>query len=324
MPASASPGSRKQCEQLSAGIEGLQGVDIKTLQVNVGLRCNQSCRHCHLNCSPERTEMMDWSTIEHVLSAAEAVSADLVDITGGAPELNPNLTRFIEALDRTGRAVQVRTNLTALLEPALSGMIHFLRERSVRLVASMPCYLEENVVAQRGDHVYERSIEAIRRLNAVGYGTPGGLQLNLVHNPGGASLPPEQSALEDDYRRELWQRFGLSFTHLLVITNMPLGRFGDELHRQGRFEGYLELLRRSFNSATVEGLMCRHQVSVGWDGTLYDCDFNLALRWPVNHGTPDHISRFDPATLRQRRIVTGLHCLGCTAGHGSSCGGALT
>lgn len=323
MPVSPSCGSSDLCEQRPAGPEGLQALDIKTVQVNVGLRCNQSCRHCHLNCSPERTETMDWPTMAHVLSAAETVSADLVDITGGAPELNPNLARFIETLGRAGRAVQVRTNLTALLEPGLSGMIEFFREHGVRLVASMPCYLEENVTAQRGDRVYQMSIEAIRRLNAAGYGTPDGLQLNLVYNPGGPSLPPEQSALEGDYRRELSRHLGLSFTRLLVITNMPLGRFGEALRRQSRYEAYMDLLRQSFNPATVEGLMCRHQVSVGWDGTLYDCDFNLALGWPVNHGVPNHIQCFDPATLRHRRIITGPHCLGCTAGHGSSCGGTL-
>jgi radical SAM/Cys-rich protein len=202
-------------------------------------------------------------------------------------------------------------------------MIGFLREHRVSLVGSMPCYLEENVAAQRGPDAYNRSGEAIRRLNAVGYAMDDGLELNLVYNPVGPFLPPEQSALEKDYRRELGERFGASFTRLLTITNMPLGRFGDDLRRHGQFQQYMELLRKSFNPATVLGLMCRHQISVGWDGTLYDCDFNLAMSYPVDHGAPNHIRRFDPGLLSNRRIVTDRHCLGCTAGHGSSCAGSL-
>jgi radical SAM/Cys-rich protein len=199
----------------------------------------------------------------------------------------------------------------------------FLRNHQVQLVASLPCYLEENVRAQRGEGVYAKSIEAIKRLNALGYGTGSGLPLNLVYNPGGPFLPSSQSALEEDYRRELHQRFGITFTHLLTITNMPLGRFRLELIQQNQERNYLDLLRKSFNPQTVNGLMCRHQISVGWDGTLYDCDFNLALGLPVNHGAPDHIRSFKPEDLKMRRVVTGEHCFTCTAGSGSSCGGAL-
>ncbi|KKN13826.1 hypothetical protein LCGC14_1002480 [marine sediment metagenome] len=217
----------------------------------------------------------------------------------------------------------MRTNLTVLRERGQEGMIDFLRDHAVGLVASMPCYLEENVNAQRGPAVYQRSIEVIRRLNEAGYGIKGGLQLNLVYNPAGAFLPPEQEALEQDYRRELQMCFGISFSRLLTIANMPLGRFASQLKAEDRQAQYMRLLEESFNPATVPGLMCRHQVSIGWDGTLYDCDFNLALKLPVNHSAPDHISRFDPALLACRRIVTGQHCLGCTAGHGSSCGGSL-
>jgi radical SAM/Cys-rich protein len=202
-------------------------------------------------------------------------------------------------------------------------MPEFFREHEVQLVASMPCYLEENVRAQRGAGVYEKSIEAIKRLNAIGYGRDPGLPLNLVYNPGGAFLPSPQSALEEDYRRELGQRFGIVFTHLLTITNMSLGRFRTELSRQDKEQDYLRLLRDSFNPQTVGGLMCRRQLSVGWDGTLFDCDFNLALGLPVNHGAPDHIRFFNMGDLQTRRIVTGEHCFGCTAGAGSSCGGAL-
>ncbi|MFP4356794.1 MAG: arsenosugar biosynthesis radical SAM (seleno)protein ArsS [Phycisphaerae bacterium] len=303
--------------------EGLRGLGIETIQVNVGLRCNQSCRHCHLECSPARTESMDWETMAAVKAAALQAGASIVDIAGGAAELNPHLRRFIGALRQAQLDVQVRTNLTVLLEPGQEDMMDFLREHQVRLVASMPCYLQENVDAQRGPHAYEHSIEAIRRLNAAGYGREGGLQLNLVYNPAGPVLPPPQAELEQDYRRELRDRFGIEFSRLLTITNMPLGRFGAELKAAGRAGEYLRLLEDSFNPATVDGLMCRHQISVGWDGTLYDCDFNLALNLPVNHSVPGHISRFDPAALRCRRIVTGEHCLGCTAGNGSSCGGEL-
>ena len=309
---------------VSEGRDELTALSIDTIQVNVGLRCNQSCRHCHLECSPARTEMMDWDTMSAVKAAALRAGVSLVDITGGSPELNPHLRRFVGELRDAGLDIQVRTNLTVLLEGGREGLIDFLRDHTVRLVASMPCYLEENVDHQRGSRTYGRSIEAIRRLNTAGYGAEGGLQLNLVSNPAGPELPPDQAELEQDYRRELQSRFGISFSNLLTITNMPLGRFGRKLKAENREVEYMRLLAESFNPATVPGLMCRHQVSVGWDGTLYDCDFNLALKLPVNHGASDHISRFDPALLGRRCIVTGRHCLGCTAGSGSSCGGSLT
>ncbi|MBI5116029.1 arsenosugar biosynthesis radical SAM protein ArsS [Candidatus Poribacteria bacterium] len=296
---------------------------IETLQVNLGLRCNQQCRHCHVSASPRRTEMMEWPTIRLVLDTAENLQYKLVDLTGGAPELNPHFHRFVEALRRHGLPVQVRTNLTVLLEPGMENMPEWYRENEVCLVASLPCYLEENVRAQRGRGVYEKSVAAIKRLNAVGYGVSDDLQLDLVYNPGGPFLPPEQTSLEADYRRELAERFGITFSRLLTITNMPIGRFQAELSRQSCEKEYLKLLQESFNPQTLEGLMCRRQLSVGWDGTLFDCDFNLALGRAVNHGAPDHITRFDPSLLKRRRIVTGDHCFGCTAGAGSSCGGAL-
>jgi radical SAM/Cys-rich protein len=302
---------------------GLYSMQIDTLQVNLGLRCNQQCNHCHLEASPQRPEMMEWPVMELVLEAVRSSRCRLVDLTGGAPELNPHFRRFVTDLRRTGCTVQVRTNLTVLLEPGMEGLPEFFREHEAHLVASMPCYLEENVSAQRGKGVYEKSIAVIRRLNALGYGVEPSLPLNLVYNPGGAFLPPLQVALEEDYRRELGNRFGIAFTRLLTITNMPLGRFRAYLSRQSLETSYITLLRKSFNPDTVDGLMCRHQISIGWDGTLYDCDFNLALGLPVNHGAPDHIHAFRPAELWKRRIVTGEHCFGCTAGAGSSCGGAL-
>ena len=266
---------------------------------------------------------MPWFVMEQVLEATEGCQCQWVDLTGGAPELNPNFRWLVTTLRRQGQTIQVRTNLTVLLEPGMEDMPAFLKEHQVRLVASLPCYLEENVCAQRGQGVYEKSIQAIRGLNALGYGSEAALSLNLVYNPRGPFLPPTQGALEKDYRRELGNRFGIQFTHLLTITNMALGRFKSELDRQDQRKGYLQLLRDSFNTKTVEGLMCRQQISIGWDGTLYDCDFNLALGLPVDHGAPDHIQSFRASRLRKRRIVTGEHCFACTAGAGSSCGGAL-
>jgi radical SAM/Cys-rich protein len=302
---------------------GLQSERIKTLQVNLGLRCNQQCVHCHLEASPERTEAMEWATMVMVLEAAKRTGCELVDLTGGAPELNPNFCSFVAALRKEGFPIQVRTNLTVLLEPGMETMPEFLRKQRVRLVASLPCYLEENVCGQRGPGTYEKSIRVLKILNSIGYGLDSGLPLDLVYNPGGPFLPPSQSALEQAYRHELAQRFGIVFNRLLTITNMPLGRFQRELDRRGQRETYLRLLQEAFNPQTLWGLMCRHQLSVGWDGKLYDCDFNLALRLPVDHGAPDHIRAFSAALLLRRRIVTGDHCFGCAAGSGSSCGGAL-
>lgn len=296
---------------------------LDTLQVNVGFVCNQSCAHCHLGCSPDRTEEMDWPVMEMVADAAGRAGCRLVDITGGAPELNPHFRRFVSVLRERGYGVQVRTNLTALTDPGAEDLPLFLRDRGVALVGSMPCYLEQNVDAQRGPGVYDRSVRALKRLNELGYGCEDGPPLSLVYNPAGPALPPEQGGLEADYRKELGGRFGIRFTRLLTITNMAIGKFRDDLRRSGQEEDYLRLLRDSFNPDTVDGLMCRHQVSVGWDGVLYDCDFSLALGLPVDHGASNHISAFDPDQLCRRRIVTGAHCFGCTAGRGSSCAGAL-
>jgi radical SAM/Cys-rich protein len=303
--------------------DGLFSDAISTLQVNLGLKCNQQCLHCHLECSPQRNEMMEWQVMELVLKAVDSSRCGLADLTGGAPELNPSFRRFVTALREKGCFVQVRTNLTALLDADLKDLPGFFKEYGIRLVASLPCYTKENVCAQRGAGVFEKSIEAIRRLNSFGYGLEPSLPLNLVYNPGGPFLPSPQLSLEKDYRRELAEGFGIVFTNLLTITNMPLGRFQKELFRQGQMESYLQLLRDSFNSATVSGLMCRYQVSIGWDGTLYDCDFNQALGLSVNHGAPDHIRSFVTGKLHKRRIMTGEHCFGCTAGAGSSCGGSI-
>lgn len=306
-----------------SGHEGVFSETIETLQVNLGLRCNQQCLHCHQESSPLRQEMMDWPVMELILNAVDASGCRFADLTGGAPELNPHFRRFVVSLRGKGCHVKVRTNLTVLFEQGMEDLPEFFREQAVELIASLPCYTMENVRSQRGPGVYEKSIEAIRRLNTLGYGVEPSLPLNLVYNPGGPFLPSEQLTLEEDYRRELAERFGIAFTHLLTITNMPLGRFGKDLALHRQLEPYRDLLRQSFNPATVPGLMCRRQVSIGWDGTLYDCDFNLALDLPVNHGAPDNIRAFTPEALRTRRIVTGDHCFGCTAGAGSSCGGSI-
>lgn len=303
--------------------EPLHGDGISTFQVNVGLKCNLACLHCHVKSSPRRKEMMTWETMRLVIGAARRSGARLVDITGGAPEMHPRLRDFIVELRGHGFDVMVRTNLTILLEEGYDDFPAFFRAHQVKLVASMPCYLKENVDGQRGAGVYDASVEALRHLNKEGYGVDEALPLDLVYNPGGPSLPPAQQALEADYQRELNNRFGIFFTRLLTITNMPIGRFQMDLRKQGRDGEYMDRLTGAFNPSTLDGLMCRRQVNVDWDGVIYDCDFNLALRLPVDHGAPCHIRDFDPAALARRRIVTGRHCFGCTAGAGSSCGGAL-
>ena len=258
-----------------------------------------------------------------ITKAAGKIDCRLVDITGGAPELHPHVRRFVEAIDSQRIPVMVRTNLTVLLMPEMEPMPQFYREHGVQLVASLPCYLEENVDRQRGAGVYTKSIEAIRLLNEIGYGRDETLRLSLVYNPVGPHLPPNQTALEADYRRELKNRFDIDFTNLITITNMPIGRYIGDLRKQNKHDDYMRLLKDAFNPATIEGLMCRHQINIDWAGNIYDCDFNLALNLCVDHGAPTHIRDFDPVVHAKRRIVTGNHCFGCTAGCGSSCGGAL-
>ena len=303
--------------------DGLRNTETEIFQVNLGRLCNLSCAHCHLDCSPLRTEVMTRSTMERIVGIVGDGDFRLVDLTGGAPEIHPRFRPFVDALCGTGSNVQVRTNFTALLEPGQDGTTEFLRERRVRLVGSMPCYLQENVDTQRGDGTYELSVAAIRRLNGLGYGVAGGVELDLIYNPGGAFLPGDQAELEAAYKDELGKRFGISFDRLAVITNMPIGRFGRELTEKGQADAYMGELRQAFNRATLEGLMCRHQVCVDWDGTMYDCDFNIALGMELNHGAPNRIEDYARSALHGRRIVTGNHCFACTAGAGSSCGGVL-
>jgi radical SAM/Cys-rich protein len=295
----------------------------QTIQLNLGLRCNLSCRHCHVEGGPHRTEIMSWETMQAVLRLARSFPAARIDLTGGAPELNPHFRRFVQTAREQGHPVQVRTNLTVLFEAGMEDIPEFYRRHQVQLVASLPCYLDRNVDAQRGSGVFTKSMQALRRLNQLGYGRDEALQLNLVYNPGGPSLPPDQAGLETDYRQQLRETSGVTFSRLLTITNMPIGRFLEDLRRQDQEDLYWQLLEESFNPHTVDGLMCRHQICVAWDGSLSDCDFNQVLGLGLADGLPRRIDQIDPQQLSGRQIVTDRHCFGCTAGCGSSCGGAL-
>ena len=309
---------------LEATAAPLHAESIDTIQVNIGLTCNLACRHCHVEASPKRTEQMNWETMTLVLDAARRSGARTIDITGGEPAMNPDFRRFVTAARAEDFEVIVRTDLTVMLEEGYRDLPEFLAGQRVHLVASLPCYLPDNVNRQRGLRVYERSVEVIRMLNGVGFGVSEDLPLDLVYNPLGPALPPDQAGLERDYRRELRTRFGIEFTRLITITNMPIGRFLRDLERDGRAAAYGALLSGRFNPATVPSLMCRRQVHVSWDGSLHDCDFNYALGIHTNSGAPTHIREFDVQRLERRRIQTDSHCFGCTAGCGSSCGGSLT
>jgi len=298
----------------------LRAGGVSVLQVNVGKLCNQTCAHCHVDAGPDRREIMTAETAELCLDVLARHETPTLDITGGAPELNPNFRRLVTRGRELGRHVIDRCNLTILLVPGFADLPEFLAAQRVEVVASLPCYLMENVDKQRGAGVFDKSIEALRRLNAVGYGTD--LPLTLVYNPVGPSLPPAQAKLESAYREQLRSRFGIEFSRLFTITNMPISRFLDDLVRSGKLEAYMDKLILAYNPAAVDGLMCRTTLSVGWDGRLYDCDFNQMLDLEVT-GAVQHIRDFDLGRLTGRRIVTRQHCYGCTAGAGSSCGGSI-
>jgi radical SAM/Cys-rich protein len=311
-------------EKLAAHGLALRAGRVETLQVNVGKLCNQACKHCHVDASPARTEIMTRETAVQVLDAVRRFQIPTLDITGGAPELNPSFRHLVAEARRAGAHVMVRHNLTVMFEPGQEDLPEFFREHSVEVVSSLPYFLEQQTDAQRGRGVFEKSIEALRRLNAVGYGREGGaLKLNLVYNPVGAFLPPAQDAIENDFKRELLSRYGVTFDSLYTITNMPIRRFLEYLRRSGNEERYMRKLVEAFNPATVEGLMCRTLVSVDWTGRLFDCDFNQMLELGVADELPQTISDFDPSRFGGREVMTGAHCFGCTAGAGSSCGGAV-
>ncbi len=306
---------------------------IPTLQINIGYVCNLACFHCHVESSPARTapgENMDEPTARRVLAWALAQpEIETVDLTGGSPEMNRNFRWMVEAIRASGRTVMDRCNPTVITHrDRRTGATYdwipaFLAENRVHVVASMPCYLEDNVDRQRGRGAYNRSVEGLRRLNELGYGTDPALELTLVYNPNGPHLPPPEEELEEDYRRELKDRFGLVFTRLWTITNMPIKRWRHQLERDDQIGAYMDLLINAFNPATIEGLMCRHQINIDPQGRPFDCDFNQALDLPTPGGRGRFIWEYEMDELRSRRIATADHCYGCTAGAGSSCGGAL-
>ena len=307
------------------GLPTLQACGIDTLQINVGKVCNQTCTHCHVDAGPTRRESMTRETAVQVIELLRRTSIRTLDITGGAPEMNPNFRWLVEQARSLGRRVIDRCNLTILMTGEFKkDLPEFLAEHRVEIVASLPCYLEDNCDAQRGSGVFEKSIAAIKRLNALGYGMPGSeLSLSLVYNPVGYSLPPPQQKLEADYREQLSRRYGIEFTQLFTITNLPVSRFLDDLLAAKKYDEYMQKLVDHFNPATVAGVMCRTMISVDWRGYLYDCDFNQMLDIELQHGSPRHLRDFDEAALSGRVIQTGRHCFGCTAGNGSSCGGAV-
>jgi radical SAM/Cys-rich protein len=308
----------------SLGYADFRAVEVNTLQVNLGWRCNQACKHCHLQAGPDRPEQMALSTIEAVIDVAGGCSIPVVDLTGGSPELNPHFEYLVDRLCRLGVHVRCRSNLTVLLEPGKEHLPEFFREHRVELICSLPYYQQEMVDRLRGPGTFEKSLEALRLLNRLGYGLEGSdLELHLMYNPAGAYFPPPQGPLEDLFRWELGHRYNLYFHRLYTLLNMPIGRFQDYLLRSSNYESYMGKLMASFNPATVSGLMCRSLISVAWDGRLFDCDFHQALNLPLLPGLPQTLGEFDLQSLARRPIRLEEHCYGCTAGSGSSCGGSL-
>jgi len=308
-----------------SGLLPFHSVGITVLQVNVGKVCNQTCRHCHVDAGPDREEVMSDEVVDAVLSVLEKTRIPTLDITGGAPELHPRFRELVTRARALGTHVIDRCNLTILTAPRFDDLPEFLSENRVEIVASLPHFSSRQTDAQRGEGTYEKSVLALRRLNALGYGEDGsGLILNLVTNPVGAFLPARQDALERDWRRELARRHGIRFNNLFTIANMPINRFLEFLQESGNLEWYMDRLVRAYNPVAAASVMCRYTLSVGWEGTLYDCDFNQMLDLAVAPSGPGTIREFDEALLAGREIVLGPHCFGCTAGQGSSCGGATT
>jgi len=308
-------------EKLRAHGRKLRRARLQTLQLNVGRKCNQACRHCHVDAGPWRTEMVGQAVAYRIGEWVERHRPEIVDITGGAPELSEFFRYFVETARAVGLHVIDRCNLTIIEEPDYADLPEYLAKHEVELIASLPCYTAENVAKQRGQGVFEKSIAALRKLNAVGYGA--NLPLNLVYNPIRPKLPGPQVELEADYKEVLGREFGIVFNRLFTITNQPIARFAEDLRRQGKTDEYMALLANSFNPATVDGLMCRSTLSVGWKGELYDCDFNQMLGMQMRNGKPLFLWDVTPKILEERAIQTGEHCLACTAGCGSSCTGAL-
>jgi radical SAM/Cys-rich protein len=306
----------------------LRHTKTEVLQINVGKLCNLTCVHCHVNAGPKRKEIMSRATIDRLIDWLAKTDIPTVDLTGGAPEMIPDFKYLVERLKllTPPRHIIDRCNLTILLEPGYADFAQFLARHSIEIIASMPCYSAENVNAQRGNGVFDASIKALQLLNSLGYGHQPDLPLHLVYNPNGAFLPGPQEELEADYKRELKEHFGIVFNKLYTITNLPIARFASYLKNNNLLADYMALLNDAFNPATVDGLMCRNTINVSWQGEVFDCDFNqmLKMQWSRNGGSDGlHLWDVDPATVENRDILTGDHCFGCTAGAGSSCGGAL-
>lgn len=310
----------------ASGFPAMRRGRLETLQVNLGYVCNQTCFHCHVNAGPNRRERMEYDTIRQVLHYLHASGASTLDLTGGAPEMNPHFRYLVREARALGVKVMDRCNLTILEQPGFEDLAVFMAAQRVDVVASLPCYLESNVDAQRGDGVFRGSINGLRRLNELGYGKPGtGLTLNLVYNPQGPSLPPPQAALEADYKRHLQEEYGVVFNHLHTIANMPIHRFGKQLRKTGRLGEYMALLRTSHRDENLGAVMCRSLVSVDWRGYVYDCDFNQMLQMPLGGAAGrTHLRDLTGLDMEGRPIAVADHCYGCTAGQGSSCAGALS
>ena len=312
-------------DRLAAEGVNLRRARPEILQVNVGKLCNLTCVHCHVNAGPKRKEIMTRATIDRIIDWLAKTEIRTVDLTGGAPEMIPDFRYFVERAKalQPSRHIIDRCNLTILLEPGYENLAEFLAERKVEIIASMPCYSPENVNAQRGEGVFEGSIAALQLLNSLGYGIHPDLPLHLIYNPVGAFLPASQAKLEADYKREFKEHFGIVFNKLYTLTNLPVGRFAAYLRHNNKLEQYMNLLIEAFNPATIDGLMCRNTISVGWRGEVYDCDFNQQLDMQWKNGHEMFLWDVDPGKIENRKIMTGDHCFGCTAAVGSSCGGAL-
>ncbi|GAB3847570.1 arsenosugar biosynthesis radical SAM protein ArsS [Hymenobacter terrigena] len=306
------------------GLLPLRPTEMKVLQVNVGKMCNQVCKHCHVDAGPDRTEIMTRETMQQCLDALAKTDIPVVDLTGGAPEMNPDFRWFVEGIAALGRQIIVRCNLTIIVaNKKYNDLPEFFARHGVQVVSSLPHFAAGRTDAQRGEGVFERSMRALHMLNAVGYGVEGsGLNLDLVYNPSGAFLPGNQASLEREFKQRLTRDHGVSFNNLLAITNLPVSRFLDYLLESGNYDGYMDKLVQAYNPMAAANVMCRSTISVGWDGLLYDCDFNQMLDLPVAAATTRHIRDFNPDALQNRSIVVNQHCYGCTAGAGSSCGGA--
>ncbi|OQX81612.1 MAG: radical SAM protein [Bacteroidetes bacterium 4484_249] len=307
------------------GLYPLKPVETEILQINVGYMCNQTCKHCHVDASPLRTEIMTRETMRFCLDALDKSKIDTVDLTGGAPEMNPNFKWFITKLREkyTGEII-VRSNLTILQEPGYEDYPDFFKENKLTVIASLPCYTKRNTDKQRGNGVFNKSIESLKKLNYLGYGKgETALKIHLVYNPGGASLPGSQHKLESDYKKILSEDYGIVFNKLFTITNLPINRFLNYLLKVDKYEEYMTVLSDAFNPSAAMGVMCRNTISVGWNGVLYDCDFNQILKLELSGNAPRHIKDYNSDKLLNREIVTNQHCFGCTAGEGSSCQGAI-